>query len=108
LLLEKEKYGFDNYDLAAVTMKVWNMPEIYYQVLSSLKKPENSQHRELTYIVLLSNIFVTEKGINITKYINEELKLVAIDYFGLKQDVLEELDEIFEDIYSKEKELFKL
>ncbi len=106
--LEKERYGFDNNDLAAVTMKVWNMPDIYYQVINSLKNPENSQYKDLTYIVFLADAFVTEKGINITKYVNEELKLVAIDYFGFKQDELEEFDALFEEIYKQEKELFKL
>ncbi len=108
LVLEKERYGFDHYDLASVTMKVWNMPEMYYQVLSSIKDPENSQNKELTYIVFFADALCTEKGLNVTDYVDEELRLLAIDYFGFSATDLEEFEELFNEIYDNEKELFKL
>jgi HD-like signal output (HDOD) protein len=106
--LEEDVYGFNNYQLGTLVMEKWNMPNLYSDVIKNLNTPSNSSNEVLTSIVALADILAIEKDIYITNFIDENLKNTTYKTLGISDNDIDELNELFDIIYSSEKELFKL
>jgi len=109
-LHEKEKELFDitHAEVGAKLVELWNLPEIYSDSIRYHHSSEDSKYKEYAKIVEYSDLVLSKNNMNIVNYTDEDRIEQLRNEFGIDVETSDEIDEMFNEVYQYEKELFKL
>lgn len=109
-LYEKEKEFFDitHAEVGAKLVELWNLPGIYSDAIKYHHSSEDSKYKEYTKIVEYSDLVLSKNNMNIVNYTDEDRIEQLRNEFGIDVETSDEIDEMFNEVYQYEKELFKL
>ncbi|BAI79825.1 metal dependent phosphohydrolase [Deferribacter desulfuricans SSM1] len=109
-LYEKEKELFDitHAEVGAKLVELWNLPGIYSDAIKYHHSSEDSKYKEYTKIVEYSDLVLSKNNMNIVSFTDENRIEQLRNEFGIDVETSDEIDEMFNEVYQYEKELFKL
>ena len=105
---EKEIFGITHSQVGAKLAEAWNLPAIYADAILNHHSGLFYDVKDYSMIVEYADNVVTSKGINIVQYDNSELIVKLREQLGINDELNEEIESIFEEVFKTEKELMRL
>ncbi|KAA0257806.1 HDOD domain-containing protein [Deferribacter autotrophicus] len=105
---EKELFGLTHSEVGAKLAEIWNLPDIYSDSILHHHNYTESAHKDYCMFIDYADNIISRKGINVVSFFDED-KIEEIEkLLNIDEETELEIENIFEDIYESEKELFAL